>query len=60
MLIKLSDFLIWPSITILTAVILYVAVRLLMFAIFRSYFENKMKFYEEEKQKRKEKNNAIR
>jgi hypothetical protein len=60
MLIKLSDFLIWPSITILTAVILYVAVRLLMFAIFRSYFENKMKFYEEEEQKRKEKNNAIR
>lgn len=60
MLIKLSDFLIWPSIIILTAVILYVAVRLLMFAIFRSYFENKMKFYEEEKQKRKEKNNAIR
>lgn len=60
MLIKLSDFLIWPSITILTAVILYVAVRLVMFAIFRSYFENKMKFYEEEKQKRKEKNNAIR
>ena len=60
MLIRLLDFLIWPSITILTAVILYVAVRLVMFAIFRSYFENKMKFYEEEEQKRKEKNNAIR